>query len=49
MGASAAISKFESYAWSFRGEIIGRRAMIENPESNNWIPGSPALRLGAPE
>jgi hypothetical protein len=33
--SSAAISKFESYAWSFRGEIIGRRPMIENPESRH--------------
>jgi hypothetical protein len=42
--SSAAISKFESYTWSSRGEIIGRTPMIENPES-----GSPALRFGAPE
>ena len=37
---STAISKFESYAWSFLGEIIGRRPMIENPESSNpcrWL------------
>jgi len=37
------------YAWSFRGEIMGRRPMIENPESSGWIPGSPTLRFGAPE
>jgi len=28
---------------------IGRRPMIENPESSYWIPGSPALRFGAQE
>jgi hypothetical protein len=35
--ALAAILKFESYAWSF--EIIGRRPMIENPESSNHCCG----------
>jgi hypothetical protein len=34
---------------SFRSSIIGRRPMIENPEPSHWIPGSPALRFGAPE
>jgi hypothetical protein len=39
--------KFESYGWSFRGEIIGRRPMIENRNpgitvAGYWIPGSPA-------
>jgi hypothetical protein len=52
--ASAAILKFESYALSFRGKIIGRRPMIEtrNPVitvAGYRIRGSPALRFGAPE
>jgi hypothetical protein len=33
--SGAAISKFGSCAWSFRGEIMGRRPVIEKPESGN--------------
>jgi hypothetical protein len=49
MPAPISGAKFELSVWSFRGEIVGRRPTIENPESGYWIPGSPALRFNAPE
>jgi hypothetical protein len=31
---STALLKFESYAASFRGEAVGRRPRVENPQSS---------------